>query len=70
MRAKIYTRASAPCPYCDKAKALLKDMSIDYDEVPVTSKEELPEGWKTVPVVFLDGELIGGYDDLVSRLLA
>lgn len=59
------------CPYCVRAKALLDAKGIVYEERNISqsewSKEQLleavPEA-RTVPQVFLDGNLIGGYDQL------
>ena len=58
------------CPYCAKAKALLKAKGVAYREIDVTSDEELQiemverTGRYNVPQIFLDGEFVGGYDDL------
>lgn len=58
------------CPYCAKAKSLLKAKGLSWDEVDVTSDHALQEemiersGRRTVPQVFIHGTSIGGYDDL------
>jgi NADH-dependent peroxiredoxin subunit F len=58
------------CPYCAKAKALLGAKGIEYDEVDVTDDEpkamEMIErtGQRGVPQFFIDGEWVGGYDNL------
>lgn len=60
------------CPYCAKAKALLKSKGLKYQEIDVTSDETLQQqmiarsGRRTVPQIFLDGVSIGGYDDLAN----
>jgi glutaredoxin len=60
------------CPYCDRAKALLTQKGIEYEERKIGSgwtKEQLLESVptaRTVPQIFLDGKLIGGHDDLVK----
>ena len=70
---EVYTKEW--CPYCLKAKALLHSKDVDYDEIDVTSDEsrqaEMIErsGMRSVPQIFLDGESVGGYDDL-ARLNA
>jgi glutaredoxin len=62
------------CPYCDMAKALLKQKSIVFEEKIVgvdVTREQLLEAVpnaKTVPQIFLNGELIGGYEQLRSKL--
>jgi glutaredoxin 3 len=59
-----------PCAYCDHAKRLLQAKNIPYDAIDLTdSPEELQKikndtGWRTVPVIMIDGKLIGGYSDL------
>jgi glutaredoxin len=63
------------CPYCDQAKNLLKMKGIDYEERNINNgwaREDLLEavpGARTVPQIFLDGELIGGFTELKQRLL-
>jgi alkyl hydroperoxide reductase subunit F len=58
------------CPYCAKAKSLLKAKGLSWSEVDVTSDHALQQqmmersGRRTVPQVFIDGASIGGYDDL------
>jgi alkyl hydroperoxide reductase subunit F len=70
---QIYTRAW--CPYCAKAKALLRAKGLEWRELDVTHNKprqrEMLErsGHQSVPQVFLDGELVGGYDEL-ARLNA
>jgi len=62
------------CPYCDQAKALLTQKGIPFEERKIGdgySKEELLEavpGARTLPQIFLDDELIGGFTDLRARL--
>ncbi len=58
------------CPFCVRAKRLLERKGIEYEEHNIqqdeAKKKELLEetGQDTVPYVFLDGEFIGGYDQL------
>ena len=59
------------CPYCDQAKNLLKIKGIEYEERNITqgewTKEQLLEavpGARTVPQIFIDGKLIGTFDNL------
>ena len=62
------------CPYCDQAKALLKDRKIPFEERKIGdgyTKEELLEAVpnaRTVPQVFLDDKLIGGFQELNEHL--
>lgn len=58
------------CPYCDQAKSLLKLQGIEFEERKIGdgyTREDLLESVptaKTVPQIFLDGLLIGGYTEL------
>lgn len=58
------------CPYCERTKSLLKLRRVEFEERKIGdgwSKEELLEAVptaRTVPQVFLDGKLIGGYNEL------
>ena len=69
----IYTKQW--CPYCAKAKALLRAKGLEWRELDVTFDERLQRemversGRRSVPEIFLGGELVGGYDDL-ARLNA
>lgn len=60
------------CPYCDKAKQLLDASAIVYEERVITqgwTKQQLLNivpAAKTVPQIFIHGEYVGGYDDLVK----
>ena len=62
------------CPYCDQAKALLKSKGIQFQEKKIGdgyTKEELLEAVptaRTVPQIFLDGELVGGFNELKKKL--
>ncbi|MFW6268946.1 MAG: glutaredoxin 3 [Bacillota bacterium] len=61
------------CPYCRKAKSFLKSKGFTYKEYDIGEdriKNEMvkrTDGAKTVPQIFIDEELIGGYDDLIER---
>ena len=62
------------CPYCDQAKALLTSKGIQFEEKKIGdgyTKEELLEAVpnaRTVPQIFLDGELVGGFNELRKKL--
>lgn len=73
------------CPYCHRAKALLKRKGVAFKEIDVTmvpgAREEMvkrSDGRRTVPQIFIDGQGIGGSDELyeldsdgaLDRLLA
>jgi glutaredoxin 3 len=68
---EIYTKMF--CPYCSRAKKLLGDKGIQYDEYEVSGggakKQEMlsrANGRTTVPQIFIDGRHIGGSDDLAA----
>ena len=58
------------CPFCDKAKALCEKEGYEftYNQLDVDfTREELFEqfpGARTFPQIRIDGEAIGGYDEL------
>ena len=58
------------CPYCDQAKALLKMKGVDFEERNIQkdyTREQLLEAVpnaRTVPQIFLDDKLIGGFTEL------
>ena len=72
MKAVVWSRDQ--CPYCDQAKALLKMKGIEFEERNVSkdwTKEQLLEAVptaRTVPQIVLDGELIGGFNELRKKL--
>jgi len=60
------------CGYCHRARRLLQKRGIRYTEVDVTrdraTRRRVIEetGHPTVPVILIDGQLIGGSDELVE----
>jgi glutaredoxin len=62
------------CSHCDQAKALLRSKGIIFEEKKIGdgyTKEELLEAVptaRTVPQIFLDGELVGGFNELKKKL--
>jgi glutaredoxin len=58
------------CPFCDQAKNLLKMKGIEFEEKKIGhgyTKEQLLEAVptaRTVPQIFLDETLIGGFNEL------
>jgi glutaredoxin 3 len=70
-RVEIYTKFL--CPYCSRAKSLLKGKGVDVEEIDITMGGadrtrmlERAAGRTTVPQVFIDGRHIGGSDDLAA----
>ncbi len=70
MSKKIVIYSKTVCPYCVKAKFLLKRYSVDFEEILVTSSEIMEEmvkksgGMKTVPQIFVDDKHIGDCEGL------
>lgn len=68
-KVEIYTKLY--CGYCYRAKKLLEDKGVDFVEYDITLggpkkaelRERKPDAF-TVPQVFIDGQAIGGSDDL------
>lgn len=61
------------CPYGVKALELLKRNGYEVEEHLLTSREETDafkeeQGVDTTPQVFIGGERVGGYDELLRRL--
>lgn len=60
------------CPYCTKAKDLLNSKNISYTDIRVDLHPQLREemilksGRRTVPQIFINGQAIGGCDDLYA----
>lgn len=68
----IYTTST--CPYCNSAKKLFQSLNVPYEEINLDGKEDLRSqlskennGWRTVPMIFIQGKFMGGFDD-VNRL--
>jgi glutaredoxin len=74
MNAIIWSRTD--CPYCVQAKTLLTQRGIAFEERKIGegyTREDLLEAVpnaRTVPQIFLNGELIGGFTELRAKFLA
>ncbi len=70
--ATIFTKAG--CPFCAKAKAMLEDNGISYEEINISNSGISSRTLRavanadTVPQVFIEGEHIGGSEDLEAFL--
>lgn len=68
MKAIVWSKNQ--CPFCDQAKGLLKLKGIEFEERNVSidwTREQLLESVpnaRTVPQIFLDDKLIGGFTEL------
>ena len=67
-RVRMYT--TPWCPYCVAARRLLDSLDVSYEDVDVSNDHALRQeasaehGWPTVPIVLLEGKLVGGYQEL------
>ena len=67
---KMYTKRV--CPFCDQAKNLLKSKGLEWTEASMEDpaiRESFMADYptvRTVPQIFINGERIGGFDDLVK----
>ncbi len=67
----VFTRPG--CPYCAKAKEMLRDAGFDFEEL-VLNRDYTEQTLRavanavTVPQIFVDGEKVGGADDLEGWL--
>ncbi len=72
MKAIIWSKPG--CPYCVQAEKLLVTKGYEIEERKIGfgwNREQLLEAVpnaRTVPQIFLDGQHIGGHDDLVKYL--
>ncbi|RTK92458.1 MAG: glutaredoxin 3 [Rickettsiales bacterium] len=69
---KIIIYTTTICPYCDRAKALLKRKNLSFEEINVEDENtrnlmvQKANGRKTVPQIFIGDYHVGGCDDLYS----
>lgn len=67
---QVYTWSN--CPYCVRAKDLLSRKGVAFEEINLDGKDkELADlkartGFRTVPQIFIDGKMIGGFQDLAQ----
>lgn len=64
------------CPYCIRAKMLLKGKKVAFEEIDVSADHDMRDwlvkttGRRTVPQIFINDEAIGGFDELRALDLA
>jgi glutaredoxin len=72
MKAIVWSKDA--CPYCVQAKALLTQKGIDFEERNISkdwTKDQLLESVpmaRTLPQIFLDDKLVGGFTELRKHL--
>ncbi|MGO9453487.1 MAG: glutaredoxin 3 [Candidatus Binataceae bacterium] len=69
--AKVEVYTTNYCSFCTRAKNLLKKKGVAFTEIDVTDDDalrakmvEMSGGRRTVPEIFINGRIIGGYDEL------
>ncbi len=69
---KVQVYTTTYCPYCRAAEALLDKKKVNYKKIDVTHDPELKRrvmkefSWRTVPIIIIDDEVIGGFDELAA----
>jgi glutaredoxin 3 len=73
MHAELYVKNN--CLFCVKAKDLLIKQGIEFTKISIEDNRDqlfarvraaTGEDPKTAPQIFIDGEHVGGYDQLVA----
>ncbi len=68
--AQVTVYTTGWCPYCARAKSLLKRKNVDFVEVDVDDRPDLrswlksASGQTTVPQVFVNNRALGGFSDI------
>ena len=70
---QITVYSGPTCPYCERAKALLKkkgaafaDINVKADEAKLAEMMQRANGKRTIPQIFIGDRHIGGCDDLYA----
>lgn len=69
---KVLVYSTTTCPYCIRAKRLLEQKGVAYQEIKVEYDPQQMaimmqrSNRRTVPQIFIDDYHVGGYDDLVE----
>lgn len=70
MSAKVVMYSTRFCPYCMRARSLLSNKEVTYEEIDVSGDPSLRQkmyslsGRDSVPQIFINEEAVGGYDDI------
>jgi len=71
--AKVELYTTMFCPYCARARNLLQKKGVNFSDIDVMVDDDKREemitragGRRTVPQIFIDGQHIGGSDELVA----
>ncbi len=72
MQAEVIMYSTRFCPYCMRARKLLKSKKIIFKEILIGNDKSLRKemeqksGQTSVPQIFINGKSIGGYDDMAQ----
>ncbi|WP_130806422.1 glutaredoxin 3 [Senegalia massiliensis] len=72
MSKKVTIYTFSTCPYCIRAKRLMDNKGVKYEEIEISNNNEKLEELKqrtnsaTVPQIFINDRFIGGCDDIVE----
>ncbi len=71
--AKVVMYCTEVCPYCVRAEQLLHRKGVqDIEKIRIDLRPELRDemiqktGRRTVPQIYINGEHVGGYDDMAA----
>ncbi len=73
MSIKVYTQPV--CSYCNSAKKLLESLGLEYEAIQVEEigieefHKQVGKPVRTVPQITIDGELIGGFNELKEHFV-
>ena len=74
MTMKAIVWSNVGCSWCEKAKGLLEQKGIEYEERNLAKDWKIQDllevvpGARSVPQIFVDDKYVGGYDELVNHL--
>ncbi len=70
---RVIVYSTASCAFCERTKSMLQKWDIPFDEVRIDNDQgamrefiEATNGARTVPQIVIDGEPIGGFDELTE----
>ncbi len=72
MENKVYS--SATCPFCTMVKQLLEEEGVEFEDIILETRVEIEKfkakhDWRTVPIVILNGQFVGGFNETRKLIL-
>ena len=70
MKPDVLLYTTSWCPFCRRAKTLLKEKGVKWKELDIEADRDHRQamaqasGRNTVPQIFINGTHVGGFDDL------